>query len=294
MVTAHTEEIKFDIVFRHKKSYNKSIFGQTEIIMDIKDKLKNHWRRMALMDGILTISASSLNAQTQNRQQDKDYAPKAYFSPKQLASSLANADINDERTASFIEAYMAQLDSQGKISPEGMMKAFKEAGFSIDEAKKISNSLMGKDDKNSPKGYGSENYDMIFSINEKGDLTHLTMNGERQYSDKDIDEIHHARCRHLGIAVDDNKNRFEASNLIAKMMVRDVILERQGTDKAVQNGDKFLKNFDKELAKDGLEIGKDGKLHGIEASKNKPLLTEKDLFNQYVQKRQMEMKNFRY
>ena len=261
--------------------------------MDIKDKLKNRWRQMALMAGFLTISSASLNAQAQNQHQDEDNAPKAYFSPKQLASSLVNANISDEKTIDFLDAYTEQLDNQGRITPEGMMNAFKEAGFSIDEAKKISNSLMGKNDKNSQKGYGVENYDMVFSINENGDLTHLTMNGERQYSDKDIDEIHHARCRHLGIAVDDNKNRFEASNLIAKMMVRDVILERQGTDKAVQNGDKFLKNFDKELTKNGLEIGKDGKLHGIEASKNKPLLTEKDLFNQYVQKRQMEMKNFK-
>lgn len=261
--------------------------------MDIKDKLKNQWRRMALMAGILTISASSLNAQTQNQQQDRNNsAPKVYFSPKQLASSLANANVNDEKSASFIDAYMAQLDNQGKISPEGMMNAFKEAGFSIDEAKKMSNSLMGKSDQNFRKGYGVESYDIIFSINDKGDLAHLTMKGERQYSEKDIDEIHQARCRHLGIAVDDNRNRFESSNFIARMMVRDIILERQGTDKAVQNGDKFLANFDKELTKNGLEIGKDGKLHGVEASKNKPLLTEKDLFNQYVQKRQMEMKNF--
>lgn len=262
--------------------------------MDIKDKLKKQWRSMALTAGIVAMSMAPFSAQAQNNaQQDKQQSPKVYFTPKQLAQSLTQANISDEKTASFLDAYMAQLDNQGKISPEGMMAAFKEAGFTAEDAKKFSDALMKKDGKSEQRGYGVDNYDIIFSINEKGDLTNLVMKGEKQHSEKDVDEIHKARCRHLGIAVDDDRNRFEASTLIGEMMVRDIILERQGTEKAVKNGDKFLKNLDDKLARNGLEIGKDNKLHGIEASKNKPLLTEKDLFNQFVQKRNMEMKNFR-
>ena len=104
--------------------------------------------------------------------------------------------------------------------------------------------------------------------------------------------MHKARCRHRGLAADDNSERFQSSQLLGKMLVRQVILEKRKDGRAVPNGDKFLQNFDRELQQNGLEIGRDGKLHGIEASKSKPLLTEKDLYNQYLMKRQQEMKKF--
>ena len=97
----------------------------------------------------------------------------------------------------------------------------------------------------------------------------------------------------MGIAVDDDKNRFEASDFVTYMLVRDIVLKRQNTDTAIPNSAAFLKKFEKKLSKNGLEIGFDGKLHGVEASKNKPLLTKKELFNQYLQNRRTEINNLR-
>ncbi len=73
------------------------------------------------------------------------------------------------------------------------------------------------------------------------------------------------------------------------MLIRDIVVKKQQTAEKVPNGDKFLQRFAQELQQEGLEIGKDGKLHGVEVSRNKPLLTENELYEQFLNNRRLEM-----
>ena len=247
--------------------------------MDLKDKLSHKWRQMTLIAGVVLLSSMTVQAQNTSEQNRKE-TPKAYFSPKQLASALSAINADDKQADIFLEAYLQKLDPQGQISPGDLVQVFKESGIDKDEAVKMS------------RGYDFGSYDLSFAIDGNGNLSSLIFNGDKKIDDRDIDAVHKARCRHRGLAADDNSERFQSSQLLGKMLVRQVILEKRKDGRAVPNGDKFLQNFDRELQQNGLEIGRDGKLHGIEASKSKPLLTEKDLYNQYLMKRQQEMKKF--
>lgn len=259
--------------------------------MDLKDKLSHKWRQMTLIAGVVLLSSMTVQAQNTSEQNRKE-TPKAYFSPKQLASALSAINADDKQADIFLEAYLQKLDPQGQISPGDLVQVFKESGIDKDEAVKMSEVLLSPQKQPSSRGYDFGSYDLSFAIDGNGNLSSLIFNGDKKIDDRDIDAVHKARCRHRGLAADDSSERFQSSQLLGKMLVRQVILEKRKDGRTVPNGDKFLQNFDRELQQNGLEIGRDGKLHGIEASKNKPLLTEKDLYNQYLMKRQQEMKKF--
>ncbi len=259
--------------------------------MDLKDKLSHKWRQMTLIAGVVLLSSTAAQAQNTPEQNQKE-TPKAYFSPKQLASALSAINADDRQADVFLDAYLQKLDPQGQISPGDLVQVFKESDISKEDAIKISEILLSSQKQPSAHGYDFGSYDLSFTIDDKGNLSSLIFNSNKMYDDRDIDAVHEARCRHRGLAADDDGERFQSSQLLDKMLVRQVILEKQEGGRAVPNGDKFLQNFDRELQQNGLEIGRDGKLHGIEASKSKPLLTEKDLYNQYLMKRQQEIKKF--
>lgn len=256
----------------------------------LKDKISHNWRQFVLLAGVVVISGGNINA-AERQDNIKDQAPKAYFSPKQLAEGLFAAEANDSTCNAFMEAYLQQLDGNGKITPQGLVTAMGEAGITQDQAKKISGVLFAKD-KAEEKGYDFGSYTVDFSIDKQGNLTRMNFQGDKNLSDKDINEVHFARCRHKELAYDDSQERFASELLLDKMLIRDIVLEKQNTPDAVVNGEAFLQNFDNELAKNGLEIGKDNRLHGIEASRDKPLLSKQDLLNRYAQQRMKEMKDF--
>lgn len=259
--------------------------------MNLKDKLSHKWRQLALIAGVTLLSSAAVKAQN-TPVSNQSHTPKAYFSPKQLASALSVIKADDTKADLFLESYLQKLDPNGQISPEDLVQVFKEAQISKEDAVKVSESLLTSSGQADNNGYDFGAYDIGFTIDNNGNLSDLILNGNKKFSDKDINAIHQARCRHRGLAVDDDSERFQSSQLLSKVLVRQVILEKQKNGKAVSNGEKFLQNFDRELFQNGLKIGKDNKLHGIEASKEKPLLTQKDLYNQYVLKKQQEMKKF--
>ncbi len=258
--------------------------------MSIENKKKHLWRYLALLSGGIAISPTA-QAQT-SQPNNAEKMPKIYFSPKQLAYSLKEAKVDDEKTVSFIEAYVEHIDPNGKITPQGLVDVFKKADFTKSESQTVTSLLLAEEEQSHVNGYNRQGYEFIFAIDETGNLNYLHMNGTKRLYKQDIDEVHNARCRHLGLAVDNNKNRFYSSQFIVGMMIRDIILERQKTNNKVANGEKFLQKFEEKLAKNGLTIGKDGKLHGVETSKNKPLLTTEDIYRQYLLKRKMEFDEF--
>ncbi len=259
--------------------------------MNLKEKLSHKWRQMALIASVALLSSSALQAQNLTEQKRKDTS-KAYFSPKELASALSVINSDDKQTEAFLEAYLQKVDSQGKISPNDLFQVFKESGIQKTDAVKFSKFLLSLQQQHSGHGYNFGAYQLNFAIDDNGHITKLHFNGENKISSRDIDEVHLARCRHRELATDDPKERFQASQFLTKMLVRDVILERQKGDKKVQNGEKFLQNFEQELRQNGLQIGQDGKLHGVKESADKPLLTTKDLYGRYVLKQRQEMKKF--
>lgn len=94
--------------------------------MDLKDKLSHKWRQMTLIAGVVLLSSMTVQAQNTSEQNRKE-TPKAYFSPKQLASALSAINADDKQADIFLEAYLQKLDPQGQISPGDLVQVFKES-----------------------------------------------------------------------------------------------------------------------------------------------------------------------
>ena len=260
---------------------------------------------LCLVAGFSILSAANADAHTKQYSNNTEETarteslvtaekmPLRYFTPKQLAEGLAAAEVDDSTCNVFIEAYLAQLDNNGKITPKGLVTAMGEAGITRDQAQDMSKVLFAKDaskTKEAANGYDFGSYTVDFAIDKQGNLTKMNFQGDKNLSDKDIDEVHFARCRHKGLAYDDSQVRFESELLLDKMLIRNIVLEKQNTPDAIVNGGAFLQNLGEELTRNGLEIGKDNRLHGIEASRDKPLLSNQDLYNLFVQQRMQDMK----
>lgn len=171
----------------------------------------------------LVDDGAGSNTSEQNRKE----TPKAYFSPKQLASALSAINADDKQADIFLEAYLQKLDPQGQISPGDLVQVFKESGIDKDEAVKMSEVLLSPQKQPSSRGYDFGSYDLSFAIDGNGNLSSLIFNGDKKIDDRDIDAVHKARCRHRGLAADDNSERFQSSQLLGKMLVRQVILEKR-------------------------------------------------------------------
>ncbi len=260
--------------------------------MNLKDKLTQKWRALILVTSVAVLSSGNLSAQEHSSSHDRQTAPKAYFSPKKLASALTEINADQEKCDRFLDFYLQKVDCNGRITPSELIEVFSQTGLSKEEALTISGVLLDKKDHpagSKTQGYDFGSYNVSFAIDEHGDLSQMHFQGDRKISDAEIDRVHHARCRHKGLAVDKAETRFQSSLLIDKMLIRDIVIKKQQSAEKVPNGDKFLQKFAMELHQEGLEIGKDGKLHGIEASRNKPLLTENDLYQQFLNNHRMEM-----
>lgn len=94
----------------------------------------------------------------------------------------------------------------------------------------MSEVLLSPQKQPSSRGYDFGSYDLSFAIDGNGNLSSLIFNGDKKIDDRDIDAVHKARCRHRGLAADDNSERFQSSQLLGKMLVRQVILENGKTD----------------------------------------------------------------
>lgn len=258
--------------------------------MNLKDKLTQKWRALILVTSVAVLSSGNVNAQEHSSSHDRQTAPKAYFSPKKLALALTEINAGEEKCDRFLDFYLQKIDPNGRITPSELVEVFSQTGLNKEEALIISDILLDKKDKTSkPKGYDFGSYNVNFTIDERGNLSQMNFQGNHKISDAEIDQVHHARCRHKGLAVDKLETRFQSSLLIDKMLIRDIVVKKQQTSEKVPNGDKFLQKFAEELQQEGLEIGKDSKLHGIEASRNKPLLTENDLYEQFLNNRCLEI-----
>lgn len=95
--------------------------------MDLKDKLSHKWRQMTLIAGVVLLSSMTVQAQNTSEQNRKE-TPKAYFSPKQLASALSAINADDKQADIFLEAYLQKLDPQGQISPGRSGSGFQGIG----------------------------------------------------------------------------------------------------------------------------------------------------------------------
>ena len=89
--------------------------------MDLKDKLSHKWRLMTLIAGVVLLSSMTVQAQNTSEQNRKE-TPKAYFSPKQLASALSAINADDKQADIFLEAYLLKLGPQGLISPGDLVQ----------------------------------------------------------------------------------------------------------------------------------------------------------------------------
>ena len=260
--------------------------------MKLKDKLTQKWRALILVTSVAVLSSGNVNAQEHSSSHDRQTAPKAYFSPKKLALALTEINAGEEKCDRFLYTYLQKIDSNGCITPSELIEVFSLTGLSKEEALKVSGVLLDKKDHTAASkvhGYDFGSYNVSFAIDEHGNLSQMRFQGDRKISDAEIDQVHHARCRHKGLAVDKPETRFQSSLLIDKMLIRDIVTKKQQTAEKIPNGDKFLQKFAEELQQEGLEIGKDGKLYGIEASRNKPLLTENDLYEQFLNNRRLEI-----
>lgn len=147
--------------------------------MDLKDKLSHKWRQMTLIAGVVLLSSMTVQAQNTSEQNRKE-TPKAYFSPKQLASALSAINADDKQADIFLEAYLQKLDPQGQISPGDLVQVFKESGIDKDEAVKMSEVLLSPQKQPSSRGYDFGSYDLSFAIDGNGNLSSLIFNGDKK------------------------------------------------------------------------------------------------------------------
>ena len=152
--------------------------------MDLKDKLSHKWRQMTLIAGVVLLSSMTVQAQNTSEQNRKE-TPKAYFSPKQLASALSAINADDKQADIFLEAYLQKLDPQGQISPGDLVQVFKESGIDKDEAVKMSEVLLSPQKQPSSRGYDFGSYDLSFAIDGNGNLSSLIFNGDKKIDDRD-------------------------------------------------------------------------------------------------------------
>ena len=59
--------------------------------------------------------------------------PSLFFSTEQLAKAVHESGVSEEKRQAFLENYMAAVDSELKITPRGLIKAFEKAGFTKQE-----------------------------------------------------------------------------------------------------------------------------------------------------------------
>lgn len=239
-------------------------------------------------------------------QKDNGKEVKAFFSAKQLAHSMNAAGINEEDAKTFLDNYLNNVDANGYISVKGLIDSFQKTGLSKKQSSDIFATLSQSQEKESAtkdadlanknpskQGYDYGNYNISFAIGSNGQISRMNMRGECPDNLADKKEINEAICRHTNKAVDRMEWELEASVIMDKVLIYNIINEAKEKGENIPNADKYIESFHEEMKKNGLEFGKDGKLHGIEASRHKPLETEKQLQEKFAQKRMQEFKAFK-
>ena len=147
-----------------------------------------------------------------------------------------------------------KIDSNGCITPSELIEVFSQTGLTKEEALKVSGVLLDKkNDAAASKSHGYDfgSYDVSFAIDEHGNLSQMRFQGDRKISDAEIDRVHHARCRHKGLAVDKPEIRFQSSLLIDKMLIRDIVVKNNKPPKRFPTVTSFCKGLPKNCSRKG-------------------------------------------
>lgn len=230
--------------------------------------------------------------QFKTEQTAKKSSAKKRFDSKHLASACVKSGLDKDTSFEFFKNYLNHVDEHGAISVKDFMKVFAETDLSTEEAQNLWENIKKAQDDTKPKGYNIGSYDFSFSLTPAGGIRYFNMKSDKQLEAAALKEINEARCRHLGLAVDGQTRNIEASELLCDHLVYNAIKEKQAKGEKILYGDEFINNFNKKLDKNGLEIGKNGRLQGIEASRNKKLKTENDLYREYLQAESAKRKAF--
>lgn len=247
---------------------------------------KKTMRHLGLSLLFTALSYGGVKAQTPETI-SKDMKTDAFYSPKQLIDAMKTAEISIAEANKFATYYQQYMDDKCHTDSETLVKCAKQAGLSVEKTKEILNNLNGN-----KQGYNCGGYDFMYRIASDGHLSRLDFKSGNDFDRLDIQEVHHARCRHCRLAVDDSKAEFESKKFIIKLLVYQDVRQKLKDGKTVINGDKYIKRFEDDLEKNGLAIGKDNRLHGIESSRENPLYTKNDLLKEYKQQQEMIYQKF--
>lgn len=252
---------------------------------------KKTMRHLGIALFFTALSHGGLKAQTPETVR-KDFKTASYYSPQDLIKALKKADASIAEANGFAKYYQQYMDEQNRVDGETLVKCAKAAGLSLEQTKKMLGSLSEQQDSRDRQGYNCGCYDFSYRINSDGFVSKLDFKADADFDRRDVEEVHHARCRHCKLAVDDSKNTFDSKNFIVEFLLYQDIQQKLKEGKTVIHGDKFIKRFEENLDKNGLMIGKDNRLHGIESSRNKHLYTEADLLREYQNEQKLAYEKF--
>ncbi|MFI3241469.1 MAG: hypothetical protein R3Y43_02765 [Alphaproteobacteria bacterium] len=214
---------------------------------------------------------------------DDNIRKTATSSPENFLEGLEMFDeymtFGEIKSGSRVDEFIATLQSFKEENPE----FYNNVTESMDNLSIAFLSYLDMDNQKdaNTQGYDMGNYDMSFTINKNGDISHLQSKSDNPTNEAHLKLINEAMSREKGLGVDRKGWHLDASSLVTEMKVKQIIEKKQANGEIVTNGDAFLKKLDKKISSNGLQINDNGRLEPTKENLKKPLKTENDLFQEY-------------
>lgn len=202
--------------------------------------------------------------------------PSLFFSTEQLAKAVHESGVSKEKRQAFLENYMAAVDSELKITPRGLIKAFEKAGFTKQEVIKAGGALLEFSKKEKDKDANATKPEMRraassyakfnYAFTEKGLVTDATVSLHTQrllpeiYEDgKGIYRCGTQRGKNFSLV------KMLEEQAIRNLAVQEVIYQdlthRAGEGEILGKQEQaFMQNHPENMKKHGLYTNKSGKL----------------------------------
>lgn len=216
---------------------------------------------------------------TQTHSAEENLEPSLYFAPEKLAEAVGKANLTDEQTNVFINAYMSSVDKDMKITKSDLLIVFDRAGVDKEKIKVMMGVLMPEKEKTQQNVKQSSAEDIVWhDVNSKHVKGHYAFTSDNKFLLKvntfsmdptplmqktKILEDGRFQC---GSTIGDShewvvrQEKDKIRNIMTILPIYNDVKKRGETEVLNQNEQRFVQNYPKSLKAHGLKINDDGEL----------------------------------